>query len=99
MSRLGYFIFGSINKKVCCLGPFRSDNEAQSAANKITDWDGGCAEVEKWMTTDIARAKQMHKAKMAQSSGQLGMSLQPIRNMNSKKTSRLDQIKESRGIE
>jgi len=98
--RLAWYIFGPIQGKTVALGPFISQNEAQTAANRITDWDLGEAPVPISLASrELAKAKQMYKAKMSQSTGQLGISLRPIRNANNRKTSRFEQIKESRGID
>jgi hypothetical protein len=109
--RLCWYIFGEIGQgqsdgqggsrkaRTVCLGPFGSQNEAQTAANKITDWLTDTPEPMRYFTSDLQKAKMMYKAKMSQSSGQLGISLRPIHSANNKKTSRFEQIKESRGIE
>jgi hypothetical protein len=97
--RLAWYIFGPVSRRTIALGPFLSQNEAQSAANKITDWDDEVPIPLSLPTRELAKAKQIFKAKMSQSTGQLGISLRPIRNANNKKTSRFEQIKESRGIE
>jgi hypothetical protein len=106
--RLHYYIFGAVGfakgdgsgtvGKSIALGPFRSDNEAHTAANNINDWVNDY-EVCSYRTSQLAVAKSCWKAEKAQKTGNLGISLQPIRSGNSKKTSRFEQIKESRGIE
>lgn len=104
--RLAWYIFGEVGEgdgrkpRTVCLGPFSNQNEAQTAANKITDWSTGQPpEPVRYFSCDMQKVKMMHKAKMAQASGQLGVSLRPIYSANNKKTSRFEQIKESRGIE
>jgi hypothetical protein len=90
---------GGRRPKTVCLGPFLGQNEAQTAANKIVDWLCDTPEPIRLFTSDLQKAKQIYKAKMSQSSGQLGISLRPIHSANTKKASRFERIKESRGIE
>jgi hypothetical protein len=98
--RIAWYLFGQISHKTVALGPFLNMNEAQTAANKIVDWDSGEPPIpESFNTRELQKAKQMYKAKISQSTGQLGLSLRPIRNANNKNTSRFEQIKQSRGIE
>ena len=88
---------GSVGKSIA-LGPYRTESEAHTAASNINDWVNDY-EICAYRTSQLAVAKSCWKANKAQKTGNLGISLQPISSGNNKKSSRFEQIKESRGIE
>ena len=108
--RTHWYVFGvisSTNKdgekvgggKTVGIGPYRTESEARTAANNINDWAGGENEILAFKTSQLQCAKSCYRAMKSQQTGNLGITLQPIRSAGNKKTSRFEQIKESRGIE
>lgn len=73
-----YYIFGSINSKTVCQGPFATESQANEVASSIRDWDDSWS-VERFKTSDLQKAKSMYRAKMSQYTHQLAPTLLPIR--------------------
>lgn len=102
--RLYWYVFGTIGgqngkpPKTVGLGGYRTENEARTAANNVNDWADEY-QVCSYRTVQLSVAKSCYRAERTQKTGNLGISLMPIRSANNKKASRFEQIKQSRGIE
>jgi hypothetical protein len=103
-SRLCWYIFGVVSndryaQRPVAQGPFGSQSEANTAANKITDFVND-PEILSFRTTQLAVAKSQWKSLQSQKTGQLGIALRPVyRAEGDRDMSRFDRIKESRGID
>jgi hypothetical protein len=101
---IAYWVIGQVNHKTVFTGPYRSESEGLTKARNIQDWDNDNFDCKMYPTLDMARAKSMYKASLADSTGRMGNAFMRIgsgekTNTRMKHSSRLDKIKAERGIE
>ena len=92
-----WWIFGYVNGVLICDGGHASEAKAYEKGFSINDWDSDFS-VKSYRTRDMRVAKSIWKSEQAGLTGSMSQSLHPIRSIKTDKKTRLDELKEARGL-